>query len=238
MKKLLHIVLSFVLVSGAYAHEVKLFGGCNFSRYTVSPEVYNDYIDAWPLPVLATLRYKDSYKTGVLVGMGVEFPLTRILSIEIDGFYSRKGSHFTLVGTIGVNYVMAKKINYYLDTLILPVLLKIKFLPKSSPYIFAGLEPSFIMSHSHQESNWYTLPLPEEQEWFHETSIKHITKSFDYGPVIGGGFEVKKEKASMFIEVRYHLGMENIITSEDNHLQSIKTNDIAILFGFKSSRRF
>ncbi len=238
MKKFLHLFLILVIVSGAYAHEVKIFGGSNFSRYTISPETYQGYVDGWPFPIPAECRYEGSYKTGILVGIGVEFPLTGIFYLEIDGFYSRKGSRFTLFGFTSTNYIYSKKINYFLDTLSLPVLLKIKFLPRSSPYVFGGVEPSFIMSHNYRESiGWHIVP-PAEEEWGYRLSLKHITKSINYGSVIGGGFELKKEKASVFIEVRSRLGIKNIITSEHNHLQSIKTNDIAVLFGFKSSRLF
>jgi hypothetical protein len=239
MKKFLHFFLTLVIVSGAYAHEVKIFGGGNFSRYIISPETYQGYVDAWPFPIPANCVYEESYKTGVLAGVGVEFPLTRILSLEIDGFYSRKGSHFTLFGFATDTYgVYSKKINYFLDTLSFPVLLKIKFLRRSSPYIFGGVEPSFMILHNYRESvGWYVVQ-PEETDWGYRLSLTEITKSVDYGSVIGGGFELKGEKASVFIEVRAHFGMDNIITSEHNYIQSIKTNDIAVLFGFKSSRLF
>ena len=52
------------------------------------------------------------------------------------------------------------------------------------------------------------------------------------GYAIGGGFEIKTEKRSFFIEGRYHLGLRNI--SKDYQVyESMKANTLVVVAGFK-----
>lgn len=172
MKKFLFIFLSIVLVSGVYAQEFKLIGGANLSKYNASG-LY------WILSDESSSEWK--YKTGFLMGGGVEFSLIKKISIEIDALFFQKGSNIEHRDLI---YHIKSKEN--LNVISIPILLRIKSFNGSSPYILGGCELSLILPH---EEN---------------------TKNFDCGLVFGGGFEMKLSKVSLFIEGRYHLGLIDI----------------------------
>lgn len=205
MKKTLFIILSIVLVSKLYAQELKFIGGASLSKYNIWPEVYFDF------DMGDEYSYEINYKRGFLLGCGIEFTLTRNIAIEIDGLYFQKGSKVQRIYSHIEIYVDPK--NYSLNVVSIPTLLKIKFLPGSSPYVLGGGEFSIILSHD-------------------EVDIKENYESFDYGLVFGAGFEMKMPGASFFIEGRYHLGINNIIKDPVGD-ESIKTKAIVAIVGIK-----
>ncbi len=213
MKKYLFVFLSIILVSGSYAQEFKLIGGTGLSSYNVWPEVVT-IPNGWGWMELNSIS---NYKTGFILGVGVEFDLTRNIAFEIDGLYFQKGS------IIRERQLTASKWHYILNEVSFPIFIKIKLLPGSSPYILGGGELSIILSHKRK------LILEEEE---YETDIKDNTKSFDYGLVFGAGYEKEFPTISFFIEGRYHLGLRNI-TKEYWRFESIKTSAIVLLLGLK-----
>jgi len=224
MKRLLIFSFSLILVSGAYAQEFKFIGGSSLSRYIVFPErvIYS------PWDQFYTLSYKSSYKPGFLLGAGIEFPLAKHVGLEIDGFYFKKGGEVKELS----DDIPYEKRNYALKVISLPVLVKVKFLPNSSPYILHGGEFSYVLSHKYERT--YEGPgiqFPQKET----IDIKEETKSFTLGVVVGGGFEIKTGGISFFIEARYHFGLINIISDQAYSLpfQSIKANSQVILFGLK-----
>ena len=215
MKKFLFIFLSLIFVSRLYAHEIKFMLGGNFSKYVISPEVYydsfwNDY------------TYEISSKKGFLLGAGIEFNLARNISFEIDALYLQKGTKAHKSYSLLEIYVAPRK--YTLHVISIPLLLNIKFLSGSSPYVLGGGEFSFILSHG------YTSVL--DGRTGDRISIKEFTQSFDYGLVIGGGFEVKMEATSFFIEGRYYHGLRNVIKGSIDW-ESTKITSVALILGFK-----
>jgi len=190
--------------------------GGNFSKYVISPEVYYDSV------LGDDYTYEISKKKGFLLGCGIEFALARNVSIEIDGLYFQKGSRIQQFYSLLEIGVFPQ--NYTLHVISIPLLLKIKFLSGSSPYVLGGSEFSFIFSHR------FTSIL--DGRTGDRISIKEFTRSFDYGLVIGGGFEVKMEATSFFIEGRYYHGLRNIIKGSIDW-ESTKTTSVALILGFK-----
>jgi hypothetical protein len=222
MKKFLFVFLTITLAFRAYSLELKLLGGSNLSRYTVSPEVYYGF--DWDT---GEYRYKSSYKQGFLSGAGIEFSLIRNIALEIDGLYIRKGCDLMIFR----NDIPSAKQNYVLNVASFPILLKIKFFANSSPYILGGGEFSYILSHKYKldiEEPIYIIQGDNQQD----IDIKDKTKKFDFGVLVGGGFEIKTRLASFFVEARYYFGLLNI-SSEYYPFQSIKTKAEGILFGIK-----
>lgn len=216
MKKFLFIFLSLIFVSRLYAHDIKFMLGGNLSKYGISPEVYYDSV------LGDDYTYEISSKKGFLLGCGIEFVLTRNVSIEIDGLYFQKGSRIQQFYSLLEIGVFPQ--NYTLYVISIPLLLNIKFLSGSSPYVLGGGEFSFILSHG------YTSVLNGRTgDWI---SIKEFTQSFDYGLVLGAGFEVKMETTSFFIEGRYYHGLRNIIKGSIDW-ESTKTRAVALILGFK-----
>jgi opacity protein-like surface antigen len=218
-KNLLFFFLSFLFISEIYAQEIKVLGGNSFSRYTFSPDMYMG-ID-WDEGV--EFRTKSNLKKGGLIGLGVEFSLNRHVGIEMDILYFQKGCQSRV---FRVN-IPEKTTNYSLDTISVPLLLKIKLRPASSPYILTGGELSYILSHNSK----VTIDNVVEPYQF-EQNLKEQTSNFDIGYVLGGGFEIKMHKVAFFIEGRFHFGIKNIMP-EDYPYESIKTKSEVLLFGFK-----
>jgi len=196
MKKYLFIFLSILLVSVTYAHGFKFMGGLNLSKYAVEPEENG-------------IEWKN--KTGFLAGAGIDISLVPNIAIEIDALYFQKGSK---------RKSAVEDLDYILNVISVPALLRIKFLPGPSPYILGGGEFSFILSHKIYEED------------IEEEDIKEKTKSFDYGLVFGAGFEMTMPGASIFIEGRYNIGMNNII-KEPVGDESMKTMAIVVIIGIK-----
>ncbi len=216
MKKFLFIFLSLIFVSRLYAHEIKFMLGGTISKYEVSTEVYydSDKGDDYTSEI--------SDKRGFLFGCGVEFALTRNVLIEIDGLYFQKGSRIQrFYSNIEIPVYPQ---NYTLHVISIPLLLKIKFLSGSSPYVLGGGEFSFILSHEFRSHG--------NGRAAERASIKEFTPSFDYGLVLGAGFEVKMEKTSFFIEGRYYPGQRNIIKGSIDW-ESTKITSVALILGFK-----
>ena len=118
MKKFLIIFLSLIFVSRLCAHDIKFMLGGNLSKYEISPEVYYDSVRG------DDYTYKISNKKGFLFGCGIEFALTRNVSIEIDGLYFQKGSRIQKSYSHLEIYVCPQ--NYTLNIISIPLLLNIK----------------------------------------------------------------------------------------------------------------
>lgn len=225
MKRLLVFLSTLIIVSGVYPLEIKFIGGSSLSRYIIFPEEF--YYDWYPIVIY---DYKSSYKPGFLWGAGVEMPLAKNVAIEIDGVYFRKGSEVTQFH----DDTLISKSNYVLNVVSLPVLVKIKFLPDSSPYILHGGELSYLLSHKYiwtYEQQGGAPPLEETID------LKEETKNFTFGVIVGGGFEIKTRWISFFVEARYHFGLINIVSENHNvqtdPFQLMKANSQVILFGIK-----
>jgi opacity protein-like surface antigen len=216
---LLLFFLSFVFISEIHAQKIKLLGGNNFSRYTFSPDTYMG-ID-WDEGV--EFRIRSNLKKGLLVGLGVEFSLNKYLGVEIDILYSQKGCHSRVFRVD----IPERTTDYSLNAISLPLLLKIKLKPVSSPYFLCGCEFSYILSHDLKATNEHVVePYEYNQDLMEQTS-----KS-DFGYILGGGFEIKIHRITFFVEGRFSFGTKNIM-SEAYPVDSISTKSEMLFFGFK-----
>ena len=215
MKRPLLLIFSVMFVSSIHAQEVKFLLGLNLSRYAIWPETYQG-IDGYQY------NNKSNFKIGSIIGGGIEFSFTKKITFEIDILYFQKGSKIESENLSLEIYSPPKE--YTLNMICFPMLLRTRFLTGSSPYILGGGEFSFIISH------WYTNILNGQRR--DSLNIIENTRKFDYGLIIGGGFEIKTEKRSFFIEGRYHLGLRNI--SKDYQVyESMKANTLVVVAGFK-----
>ncbi len=191
MKKYLLIFLTIILISTTHAYGVKLIVGGHLAKYAVEPEVVGD-------------EWKN--KTGVLVGGGIELFSVPYISLDIDGFYFRKGSKFKSA---------TEELDYTLDVISITPVVRVKFLPGPSPYVLGGGEFSYILTHKRDD-----------------VDIKATYKSFDYGLVFGAGFRMSMPGASLFFEGRYHLGVANILKDPLPGV-SLKTKALVVVVGIK-----
>lgn len=192
MKKYLLIFLTIILVSTTHAYGVKLIAGGHLVKYAVEPEV-------------AGVEW--NYKTGFLVGAGIELFSVPNISLDIDGFYFRKGSKYKSIN---------EELDYTLDVISITPVVRVKFLPGPSPYVLGGAEFSYILTHKSDGID-----------------IKANYKSFDYGLVFGAGYQMSMPGASLFFEGRYHLGLANIYKDPLDPDASLKTKAIVVIVGIK-----
>ena len=201
MKRLFNLFLCMLIVSTSLHADFKIMGGLNLSRYSVSPEEGN-------------LNW--NYKLGFLAGIGLEKKLNYKLLLEFDFLYFQKGSN------VDSPSLPDSKWKYNLKAISIPVLLRFKFMDRTSPYVFGGVEISALVDHE---------VIYEGQE---AIDVKEKTKSLDYGLVFGCGYEIElQEFLYFFVEGRYHLGLKNII-STPLEVESMKTNAILIIIGMRS----
>jgi len=195
-----------MLVSAVYAQEFKFILGFNLSSYSIEPD---EYVDIMPPPTIGD--YEIDYKTGLLMGVGVEFNVSKIIAFEIDALYFQKGSIISVVE----DEIQVLKWDYDLNALSFPMLIKIKLRSGPSAYLLGGGELSLILTHKIDGMNF-----TENYE------------TFDYGLIAGGGIEIKMKNSIVCLEGRYHFGLRNIL-KEYWQLESIKTNAIVLLLGIK-----
>ena len=191
MKKFLLIFLTIILVSTTHAYGFKFMVGGHMAKYAVEPEG-------------AGIEWKN--KTGFLVGGGIELFSVPHISLDIDGFYFRKGSKVEIIGV---------EADYTLDVISITPVIRVKFLPGPSPYVLGGGEFSYILTHK-----------------LDGVDIKDTIKSFDYGLVFGAGFQMSMPGASLYFEGRYHLGIANILKDPDPG-ESLKTKALVVIVGIK-----
>jgi len=205
--KVVLIVLSLsvftMIVSTAYAQEFKFIQGFNLSSYSTEP----DQIVILGIPT-RVYDYEINSVSGLLMGAGLEFNLSKNIAIEIDALYFQKGSNIKEVHEVFIW-------NYDLSVASIPILIKIKPLSSLSAYFLGGGELSIILTHKQNG-----------------ISITDGTETFDYGLVMGGGIEIKIKNNIVCLEGRYHLGLRNI-TERRWPLESIKTKAIVLLLGIK-----
>jgi hypothetical protein len=221
LKKFLLVLLIFSFVSVANAQELKFMLGGSFSKYEIKPEGYfvsaeGDY-----------LNNETSYKNGFLVGIGVEFALSRRMAVEVDALYFQKGSRIHHVYSLLEKYISPEDFTLRISSI--PALIKFKFFSSSSLYVLAGGELSIILSHKKPPDAWVAIAGIDPSGTI---EISNTNKKFDHGLVFGAGYELKTEVISFFIEARYHLGLGNIV-KKPIYWDSAKTRSIAFILGFK-----
>ena len=224
MKKVIFLVLTLVLVSSLSAQDLKLLMGPVVSNY--SSKWPNAIPYSWP-DMTSSLNPFDNHKTGIAGGFGIEFAIGKKMGLEIDGLYFEKGGVFHSHTYIFTTY----KEEYELKGLSFPVLLKGRFLPRYFPYVLAGMEFSFILSH--ERTTWFR---PEASFIYEETgrdNLEYATRRLGISPVLGIGFEVPLSRGLVFLEGRYQPGLTNIMDWWGDNQYKARTRTLLILVGFK-----
>jgi hypothetical protein len=166
-------------------------------------------------------RYKKS-KAGFTGGIGYE--IGSKIALEIDLFYIQKGAKFqgeTFIPDLGIsgNFSVTQSINQ----ISLPVLLKVRVLPGSTPYFFGGGEVAFVLSSEIS----YTLEDTMTGAAVKDTEdTKDSIKDIDYGLVFGAGFEINFGPIPFYVEGRYHMGLANLLDTSNEEEQLADSNQI------------
>ena len=170
----------------------KVMGGMSLSTLATSEiESEGESLDEW----------KQS-QWGPVFGIGIE--VQKSLGFEIDALYIRKGMKLADSGNAeGYDYDIS--IGVIVDQLSIPIMAKLNLMQGGPPYVFAGGEIGLILS---AKAN-YNIEVTGLNESGSE-DVKENFKSLDYGLVAGIGHELNFLGYNLFLEARYHLGLQNI----------------------------
>lgn len=208
-KATISLIIFLMSLSGVFGQAFKIIGGISRARFTELP--------GWG--TIPEVSFVSDYKPGSVFGIGVEFPLDRYLSFDVCGLYFQKGMKITWFyweEEMGLS-------KYGLNVISLPACLKVRFLRDSSPYILAGGELSYVLSHR------LTDDFAGQRS---SADLKDKTRSFDFGLVVGGGVEATYRRWAVFFEFRYHAGLTNLSKGIQVY-PLVNTRALAFLLGFK-----
>lgn len=224
MRRALVLLLLFAAAVPVEAAEVKIFLGPTISSYTGR---WPSGTFPGPMGRSVGLNPFVNGRTGTLEGFGIEFPIGKRLSLEIDGLYFTMGSSFTQPTAI----FTVQREDYSLESLNAPILLKFRPGHGFFPYLLAGINPSFVLSHGRT-----SLILPEASVIYRELSREDLglaTQRFDLQPVLGIGFEIVVLKQSIFAEVRYGLGLMNMVQGFPGSGASARLRSLGLMLGYQ-----
>jgi opacity protein-like surface antigen len=149
-------------------------------------------------------------RPGLYGGVGFEFGSR--LSLEFDVMYMPKGAKFEGDFDTPEGHTYSFSANLVANQLSVPVLVKFKILPGSTPYVFAGGEAGYVLS---SKLSWSYSGNGQsdkgEQDLLKTTDGEASNLNrFDYGLIFGAGYELALSGLKLTIEGRYHMGMSNM----------------------------
>jgi opacity protein-like surface antigen len=209
MKKILAAVCLVLLISWpAFGSGLKLQFGPAFANFNYSEE---SSLPSW-INKNSLLQF-----TG---GVGFELSFTTNFALELDIMYAPGGAEFK--GTY-----MGDTVTYTFKgyAVAMPVLFKVSFLSRTTPYIITG---GFLAYTTSQKAILDVSP-----GIFHsEDDMTDDVNRFQYGLVFGGGVEIAIASMNFLVEGRYDLGLSNLIRHPSPG-ETAKSTNIVILIGYK-----
>lgn len=173
---------------------------------------------------------------------GIGYEIGSRFSLEFNVMYMPKGAKFK--GQYDATAQGGGKINFDMDMAIneisVPVFIKIKFLPGSTPFLFGGGEVGYVLSSKLTSS--YTAngeTKKDEQDLLKNDQGESSLNRIDFGLVFGGGYELSLGSMRLTIEARYHMGRANLLkqtqASKDvaTDKDYFRSNALVILGGIK-----
>lgn len=206
MKKkiILSLILLISFLARLEAFEFKRMIGPIFSSY--SRPWPNPFYEAFPLSPdqTSTLSPLKNSRISFFGGVGLEFPLSRSLTFEIDGLYKETGGHYQVETFVFDSY----RYQFELKEISFPFLLRIYPWRKTRAYLLTGGDLVFILSHY-----CHLYHRPEAGTVFEKTAeadISDLTRKTDLALVLGTGFEVPFDKRKIGVELRYEIGLPDL----------------------------
>lgn len=179
--------------TGCFLHAggPKLLGGLAWGKYAAPWEMSN------------------VSKPGHLIGIGYEWGSGR-LAYEVEAIYFLKTSSYPSRGW-----------EYEMGEISVPFAAKYEFLPRSTPFVLAGGEIAYILSHKQK-------PGPSGGNSVYD--MRDNTRRIDFGLVAGAGFALETGTLTIELSGRYHHGLAKVsgLTYREYDL---KTREWAVVFG-------
>jgi hypothetical protein len=152
-------------------------------------------------------------------GPGFEISLTSKLALEIDLMYNPGGAKFEYSTPSGLVTFTYK--GYGIS---LPLLLKVSFLPGTTPYLLVGGALGYTTSQK-TEVKYPGQPIEE-------VDATSFVNRFQGGLTFGGGVEISRGAMAFLVEGRYTIGLSNLL-KDPLPGQNATIQNIFILFGYK-----
>jgi hypothetical protein len=221
MKRIIAAGLVLFPLTGIFAQErkgfhlqgISVFAGGAWSRYSGAPAVAT-------IPELGPFM---GSRAGAAVGLLWEYHFGRHVLLDNGLQYGRKGASVAWKYWDELQGVW----DYDLEVISNPITFRIKPWVRSSPYLLAGYELSYILRHRLID-RW---PLSERNR----TDLKDGSYDFDFGLIGGAGAEIALGDWTLFSEVRYYHGLLDI-SKGTGALESypvIKTRALMALAGIR-----
>ncbi|MBN2346051.1 MAG: outer membrane beta-barrel protein [Candidatus Aminicenantes bacterium] len=150
---------------------------------------------------------------------GLGFESGGMLAFEMDLLYSPGGMVLK-----SADPAIQGKITFSGAALTLPVLLKVRFLAGTTPYILAGGEVGYLLNQK------VVITAPDGTTT--EEDISDDVNRLYYGLCFGGGVEMQAGSMDLLLEMRYRLGLSNLIKEPDPGAYA-KPTALSFLLGIK-----
>jgi hypothetical protein len=160
---------------------------------------------------------KKTAKMDFMGGLG--FESGGKIAFELDLLYSPGGA--VLKST---DPAEKGKITISGTAITLPIMLKVRFLQGTTPYILAGGEVGYILNQK------FVATASDGTKT--EEDITDDVNRLVYGLVFGGGVELQAGSLNLLLEARYRLGLSNQIKEPDPG-EYLKTTALTFLLGVK-----
>jgi len=165
--------------------------------------------------------------TKPLFGGFLAININKMFTLQPEVYYLTKGGVWDedlepviFLSSVGVNYLWEDTLNY----LHIPLLLKVNLLPEGKviPLLFAGPAVNFLLSSNKKLTIDGTI--------VEDRSFDELKKN-DLSFVFGGGVEIPLDKIKLIFDVRYDLGLSNIVRDEFADDWSIKNKVLMFVAG-------
>lgn len=207
--------------SGIGKASIGFFSGISLNTNSYEFDDKNNFLDT---------SYSNDIKTSFNIGMNVTYDFARNFGLKLQGQYTSKGG-ITKVNTLygasltQIERVYRSSINYLQFSLLPQVNLPFSELTDESKAFFnAGGYLSVKLSaweYLESETTYQSLNLDKD--------ISNSLTGTDAGFIFGGGIIHK----SFFIDIRYDLGLTNIVDDPDlKDILSIKNSSINFSIGY------
>lgn len=153
-----------------------------------------------------------SGRTTVKLGVLAEVGFANMFALQVEPMYGQGGAKLSAGGQEETD-----KVSYFE----IPILFKVK-IPVSgpvTPYAFAGPNLAFVTSAKSETGG---------QEYDIKDQVTSTNFGLDFG--VGAGFKVAP-LVSIILDVRYSLGLTNLLKEQQGTDQKIKSTGIGILTG-------
>lgn len=189
MKRFLVLTLAALTVAALVPQNlsaaVGIKGGFNLANIKISPTDPD-------MPDFKDLR---GLTGGVFFSLNLGF-----VGIQPEILYSRRGLMWEFEWAIDET----AKIEYLLDYIEIPVLVKLNVLPAGPirPFVFGGPSYGYLL----KATGRYTSPEETQTE-----DIKDMFEKSAWGGIVGAGLELKTPVVLLTLDARYHIGLANVI---------------------------